>query len=82
MFYATHVFFVLDARKGIKEFNCRAEILQGKEFVQGEHLEVVHGVSDAIDVPMTRQERSHMGLEVLVVEVKSALLAWYTGDFW
>jgi hypothetical protein len=81
MFYATHVFFILNVRKRVEEFDCRAEILEPEEFVQGEHLEIVHTIPNATDMPMTRQERSHMGLEVLVIEVKGALLGGYAGDF-
>ena len=81
MLYATHVFLILDLCKRVKEFHCRAEILEAEEFVQREHLEIVHGIPNATDMPMTRQERSHMGLKVLVVEVKGALPGGYSGDF-
>ena len=79
--YATHVFFILNVRKRVKEFDCRAEIDEAEEFVQGEHLEIVHDVSNATDMPMTRQEGSNMGLEVLRAEVKGTLLGWYAGHF-
>jgi len=74
------VFFILDGHERVKEFDRRAEILEAKEFIQGERLQIVYDIPNATDMPMTRQQRSYMSLEILVVEVKSTLPAWYASD--
>lgn len=70
----------MDVGERVKKSDCGAEVLEAKEFVQGKRLEIVHDIPDASDMPMTRQERSHKGLKVFVVEMKSAFLARYTDD--
>lgn len=81
MFYATHVFFILNVRKRVEEFDCRTKILETEEFVQGEHLGIIHDVPNTANMPMIRQDRSHKDLEVLMVDVKGTLPGWYAGDF-